>query len=108
MKEIMFQWQLYAVLLAMSVVGFRVITFISWIAAGWPEWVASGFLESTEEIDSFAEDLNNILSISNFAVPLVNVAVGVFVNWMRRNNADDRLGPGLKYFYLRFYFKVLA
>merc|ERR1712227_12494 len=55
-KVVLVNYQFYVAVLAIAVYALRASTFVSWPSAGWPEWVARGFLnENSNVFDSLKE-----------------------------------------------------
>ena len=106
-KVVLVNYQFYVAVLAIAVYALRASTFVSWLSAGWPEWVARGFLNegstfanSLEEGSAdggnpereFSKQINTFMSIGNLAVIFVNMLSGAIVDFCRRKSSDDRIG----------------
>ena len=94
-KVILVNYQFYVAVLAIAIYALRASTFISWLGAGWPEWVAAGFMNETSTDDDYREfsrTINSFMSIGNLAVIFVNMLSGAIVDICRRRSDDDRIG----------------
>ena len=103
-KVVLVNYQFYVAVLAIAVYALRASTFVSWLSAGWPEWVARGFFndnknfsgEGSGEVGNpereFSKQINTFMSIGNLAVIFVNMLSGAIVDFCRRKSSDDRIG----------------
>ena len=89
-KVVLTNYQFYVSVGAIAIYALRASTFVSWLGAGWPEWVAHGFMDG--DYIEFSQQINSFMSIGNLAVIFVNMVSGAIVDICRKRSDDDRIG----------------
>lgn len=83
MLDIFKEIKVYGILLASSAWELRRTTHQSWLAAGWPQWVAAGD-DNIESGDQFDYDINRFQSIAFFCLIGANLVPGILIDAMNK------------------------
>ena len=64
------------------------VSFQSWLGAGWPEWTA----ETSNDTDptSFNADINSVFAILSLSLIAINFVAGSIVDFCRRKFTSDQ------------------
>ena len=89
-KVVLTNYRFYVSVGAIAIYALRASTFVSWLGAGWPEWVAHGFMD--DNYIEFSQQINSFMSIGNLAVIFINMLSGAIVDICRKRSHDDRIG----------------